>query len=1080
MAHQILKSLGRGVPAASVFLAGLNPLVAAAFSSSNSASLNSLVDKPAFEQDSGPGATGYVWRDHGVAARFRSAGEMLLQLRTGARIELTFEGGASNAMPRGESPAPPHINYYLGPSNHWHSARRFDRIRYHDLYPGVDLVFVTNAGHLEYNLEIRPGADLGAVKIRYHGATTSLDPQGDLEIRAGQEVIRQKRPRAFQSNGSRELECSYRRDRSGVITLSAPTRDPRENLLIDPVLNFSTYLGGPSFDAANAAAIDSAGNVYLTGETSSGTMRGSALPDRSSRDVWVAKLDSSGTQVLYMTYAGGSGNDSGKGIAVDSAGNAYITGYTSSTDFPTTSGALNSHSGGAEDAFVLKLDPNGNVLYSTYLGGSGSDHGLAIAVDTAGSAYIAGQTGSVAFPTTPGVLQTSNHGGLSDCFVSKLNPGGNSLTYSTYLGGLGLDLCAGIAVDTSGNAYVTGTTYSFDFPTQSPLQGSLTGTANAFAAKINAYGSALLYSTFLGGSIMDNGNAIALDSSGSAYVAGCTASPDFPTSLGVVQIALAGAYNAFVAKLSPAGNSLTYSTFLGGSGSDDATAITVDALGQAVVGGYTSSANFPTMAPLQTAFGGAFDAFAAVLNSSATALVFSSYFGGGSDDRAYGIGVLSGSRLFLAGTTSSSDFPTANAIAKAFDGNYDAFGLSATYYQTPTSNGLAFYSLLPCRVVDTRSSGGSGRTGAFGPPYMKGGVTRDFPIPQGSCSVPPSALAYALSVSVVPRAGPMPFLTIWPTGSPMPLVSTLNAMDGLPVANAAIVPAGTNGSVSVYVYANADVMIDVSGYFALPNAPQASAFYPVAPCRIADTRSVGGSGKTGPFGPPQMSGHSTRTFPIPSSSCGIPGTAEAYSLNVTVVPPKALSYLTAWPAGLPLPNTTTLNSSNGTIVANAAIVPAGAGGGISVYVSNTTDVVIDINGYFGPPGPGSQYFYPLAPCRIVDTRAVGGSGITGVFGPPQMKGQVSRDFPIPSSPCHIPTTALAYSLNMTVVPPGYLAFLTTWPAGEPMPLVSTLNDLTGKILANAAIVPAGAAGAISVYVYNPTDLVIDTNGYFAP
>ena len=1079
MAYQILKSLGRGVPTASLFLACLNPLVAAAFSSSNSTSLNSLLDKPAFEHDSGPGSTGYVWRDHGVTARFRPAGEMLLQLRKGARIQLTFEGGAPNTMPRGESPTPSHINYYLGPSNRWHSARRFDRIRYHDIYPGVDLVFVTNAGHLEYNLEIRPGADLGAVRIRYHGATTSLDPQGDLEIRAGREVIRQKRPRAYQSDGSRELACSYRCERSGVVTLSVPNRDPHEALLVDPVLNFGTYLGGPSFDAANAAATDSAGNVYLTGETSSGTMRGSALPDRSSRDVWVAKLDSSGTQMLYITYAGGSGNDSGKGIAVDSAGNAYVTGYTSSTDFPTTSGALNSHNGGGEDAFVLKLDPNGNVLYSTYLGGSGSDHGLAIAVDSTGSAYIAGQTASVAFPTTPGVLQTSNHGGLSDCFVSKLNPGGNSLTYSTYLGGLGLDLCAGIAADTSGNAYVTGTTYSFDFPTQSPLQSSLTGTANAFAAKINAYGSALLYSTFLGGSIMDNGNAITVDSSGSAYVAGCTASPDFPTSLGVLQSALAGAYNAFVAKLSPAGNSLTYSTFLGGSGSDDATAIAVDALGQAVVGGYTSSANFPKMASLQTAFGGAFDAFAAVLNSSGTSLVFSSYFGGGSDDRAFGIAVLSGNRLFLAGTTSSPDFPTANAIAKAFNGNYDAFGLSATYYQTSTSNGLAFYSLPPCRVVDTRSSGGSGRTGAFGPPSLTGGATRDIPILASSCNVPITALAYSFNVTVIPQ-GKLGMM-IFPSGAGFPLVGTINSSDGNIVSNAAIVPAGNGGAISVFANNKTDVMIDINGYFG-PPGPQGLAFYPMTPCRIADTRSAGGSGKTGAFGPPSVSSGSTRDFPVPASSCNVPGAAQAYSLNVTALPKAKLS-LTVWPGQTALPQATgTVNTPDGRIVNNGAIVPAGTDGSVNVFATATTDVVIDINGYFAPAGgTGAIYFYPLTPCRIADTRSVGGSGKQGVFGPPSISAGSTRDFPIPASTCHVPVSAQGYSLNMTVVlPSGQNLGLTAWPAGQPFPVAGTLNAPKGGIVGHAAIVPAGINGEISVLCNNTTDLVVDIGGYFGP
>ncbi len=399
-------------------------------------------------------------------------------------------------------------------------------------------------------------------------------------------------------------------------------------LLGGPALNFSTYLGGGSFDAVYAMTTDASGNLYITGETSSGSITDSSVPSRSNRDVFVAKMNSAGSQILYAVYFGGSGNDSGRGIAADASGNVYVTGVTASSDFPVTSGAFSSRASGGEDAFVLKLDPTGHLLYSTYLGGEKDDYGYAIAVDSAGNAYVTGQSSSNSFPVSTGSFQTSNHGGLSDCFVSKLNTSGSALVYSTLLGGSAMDKCAGLAVDSLGNAYVAGTTYSVDFPTLTSFQSSLLGNSNAFAAKVSASGSSLIYSTFLGGSASDGANAIAVDTSGSAYVAGNTSSVDFPVSVNAVQIVLKGYYNAFVSKLSADGTALIYSTLLGGSGTDTATSIAVDQAGRAVIAGYTTSSDFPLAGALQGTFQGAFDAFAAVLGSTGTGVSFSSYFGG--------------------------------------------------------------------------------------------------------------------------------------------------------------------------------------------------------------------------------------------------------------------------------------------------------------------------------------------------------------------------------------------------------------------------------------------------------------------
>ena len=375
-----------------------------------------------------------------------------------------------------------------------------------------------------------------------------------------------------------------------------------------------------------------------------------------------------------------------------------------------------------------------------------------------------------------------------------------------------------------------------------------------------------------------------------------------------------------------------------------------------------------------------------------------------------------------------------------------------------------FVPVAPCRIVDTRAA-----AGPFGGPSMDANTTRSFAVPQSACAVPATALAYSLNVTVIPR-GALPYLTLWPTDQDRPLVSTLNSWQGTVVANAAIVPAGTNGAVSVFVAGSTDVILDIDGYFDASGGPGAYSFYPAEPCRIADTRAA-----AGPFGAPSLAAGQSRDFPVPSSSCGMPSTAAAYSLNVTVVPDpvaRYLGYLTTWPAGQPRPNSSTLNSWTGKVVANAAIVPAGSGGAISVFVSNPTDVILDANGYFAPPGsPGALSFYPLTPCRVADTRSTTG---------PTMDAGTSRSFSIPASGCFVPTTAAAYSLNVTVVPQEPLSYLTAWPAGSPRPLVSTLNSPDASVVANAAIVPAGANGAISVFVTGRTDVVLDINGYFAP
>jgi uncharacterized repeat protein (TIGR01451 family) len=374
---------------------------------------------------------------------------------------------------------------------------------------------------------------------------------------------------------------------------------------------------------------------------------------------------------------------------------------------------------------------------------------------------------------------------------------------------------------------------------------------------------------------------------------------------------------------------------------------------------------------------------------------------------------------------------------------------------------LRFVPLTPCRVADTRNA-----TGPFGGPALATGSSRDFVVPSSSCGIPASAAAYSLNVTVVPL-GPLQYISVWPAGQPQPVVSTLNSFDGRIKANAAIVPAGLNGAFSVFATDPTHVVVDIDGYFVPASGSQNLTFYPVTPCRVADTRNP-----TGTFGAPALAGGVPRTFPVPSSNCGIPASAQAYAFNMTVVPTVPVGYLTTWPAGSSQPIVSTLNAPTGTVTSNAAIVPAGVNGAITVYVTNATDLIIDINGYFAPPGAGSLDFYTATPCRVLDTR-----NAAGPLGGPLMGAGQARSFNVPSSTCGIPATARAYSLNATVLPSASLQYLTLWGSGN-IPIVSTLNSYDGTVVANAALVPAGASGEVTAFTTNLTHLLLDINGYF--
>ena len=406
--------------------------------------------------------------------------------------------------------------------------------------------------------------------------------------------------------------------------------------------------------------------------------------------------------------------------------------------------------------------------------------------------------------------------------------------------------------------------------------------------------------------------------------------------------------------------------------------------------------------------------------------------------------------------------PQANQVTVSGGGSAAAGASDSTTIIQGSGNGnggtpsMLFVPVVPCRVADTRNA-----NGAFGGPSLNGGTSRSFSIPKSACGIPSTAAAYSLNVTVVPHQS-LSYLTAWPTGQSQPFVSTINSTDGRIKANAAIVPAGTGGAINVFATDATDVVLDINGYFVPTTVSGALAFYPLTPCRLVDTRLSPGA-----LAAPSMTAGQTRSFPLLSSSCNIPSTAQAYSLNFTAVPDGPLSYLTVWPTGQMQPLVSTLNAPTGTITANAAIVPAGSGGAFSLYVTNKADMVIDINGYFAPPAAGGLSFFALAPCRVLDTRSGNGQPFTGTI-----------NVDVTTSNCGVPSVAQAYVFNATVVPSSGLNYLTLWPQNEAQPFVSTLNATDGTITSNMAIVPT-ISGSISAYATSPTQLILDIFGYFA-
>src|SRR5215831_15815525 len=618
-------------------------------------------------------------------------------------LRMEFAGAGATKL-SGAEELPGVVNYLKGnDAAQWHTnIRTYKKVQYENLYPGIDLVYYTRAHQLEYDLVAAPGADTGQIVLSFSGAdSVSIDTAGDLVLKLGSQVLKHQKPQAYQEvNGARrEVDCRYQLNQSGQVEFSLGAYDHSLPLTIDPVvLGYSTYLGGDQVDQITDIAVDNFGAVYVTGYTESNSFPTTAgayqTSPAGSIDVFVTRFFPGSTVPEYSTYLGGGSDDFGKKIAVDASGNAYILGGTSSagaSPFPTTPGAFQTtHGGGTADCFVTKLNSTGTALiYSTYLGGGDNDNGDGIAIDNAGNAYIAGSAFSsvgLPFPTTPGVFQPTPPGG-GDAFVTKLNPAGSALVFSTFLGGGSQDAATGVAVDTTGNVYVTGGTFSggaSPFPTTAgAFQTSKAGSRDAFVTKVKPDGSGLLYSTYIGGAGNDLARAIKINAAGNAYICGGTDSSGatpFPTTAGAFQITSAGNFDAFVTKLAPAGNALTYSTYLGGFDLDEAADLAIDTSGDAYVTGLTKSQGllpFPTQNAFQPVLAGGQDVFVTRLNPNGTALLYSTYLGGGGDDFAFGIALDLSGLAYVAGVTESTNpapFPTtADALQTTLKGTEDGF-----------------------------------------------------------------------------------------------------------------------------------------------------------------------------------------------------------------------------------------------------------------------------------------------------------------------------------------------------------------------------------------------------------------------
>jgi hypothetical protein len=593
-----------------------------------------------------------------------------------AVVRMRLAGARTDARIEGSKPQPGRSHYLQGNDDRqWRrDVERFEQVRYSGVYDGVDLVYYGNQKELEYDFVVAPGADAAQINLAFQGPRTlRIDEAGNLVLATALGELVQRKPVAYQEiDGQRRLvDARYRLDGDRV-TFALGDYDRDQALVIDPVLAYSTMLGGSGDEFASSIAVDSAGNMYVTGTTTSTTFP-TGTPMQSANagqnDVFVTKFNPGGSALVYSTYLGGTGSEIAYGLAVDGTGSVYLTGVTLSTNFPTRTpvqGTLK----GTRNMFVTKLAANGaSLVYSTYLGAK-SEIGLRIAVDGTGAAVVAGYgNGAITFPA--GAYQSAFGGGEDpDGILFKLNPAGTALVWGTYLGGPLEDSLEDVKLDSAGNVYFAGHGKSPTLPVRNAYQATHGGNVDAIFGKFNAAGQAQFVS-FFGGPNSEGATGVAVDRFGAVYIAGHGYSNTLPLKAPLQQ-GNAGAWDAFVSKFDSTGRALVYSTYLGGANTEEVAALGVNAHGHAYVIGRTDSGNFPTASPLQKDFaGGGADGFLSVLNAAGNDFVYSSLMGGSADDNLLGLTVAANGVAYVSGRTYGG-FPTKSPYQATSKGNRDA------------------------------------------------------------------------------------------------------------------------------------------------------------------------------------------------------------------------------------------------------------------------------------------------------------------------------------------------------------------------------------------------------------------------
>ena len=633
--------------------------------------------------------------------------------RTESVLNMRLWGASASARVEGVDKQEAQSNYFIGndPSK-WHRRiPNFARVRYAAVYPGIDLVYYGNQKQLEYDFVVKPEADPRSIELSFGAGPEGqvaiplrIDGRGNLIATLNSNEVLLRRPVVYQpatqAQQKTEIEGNFVLKGNGRVGFELSSYDRTRALIIDPVLSYSTYIGGSDEDIAYGVTYGVRyGQVIVAGTTRSAdfptvdpiySFHGGSCGVRPCRDLFVTRFNPLLTKLTFSTYIGGSNDDVTYQVAQDTSGDIFLTGYTLSTDFPIVGRAVQRTFGGGSvtgDAFVVQVESAGFYLqYSSYLGGSGDDVGYSIQLDAAANAYVVGATNSTNFPVKNGSYQTkcglTAGGDCSTAFLSVLNqpglPPGTGYIYSTYLGGSGGlgEAAYGVALDSNNNAYVAGITGSPNFPTTTGAfrtkcgtDGLCNGSYDGFVTKVNPAGTGLVYSTFLGGSGYDYLSGIAVDKGGNAYVAGGTTSNDFPVSASAPQKTYGGASpgcvpssaticgDVTISKLNATGTKLGYSTYLGGSGDESpGFSMAIDSRGNAFVTGFTDSADFPQIRPLQAFGGGPGDAFLVAVNPSGDAFTYSTYLGGNGWDFGYHTATDPSGNVYVGGGTTSTDF----------------------------------------------------------------------------------------------------------------------------------------------------------------------------------------------------------------------------------------------------------------------------------------------------------------------------------------------------------------------------------------------------------------------------------------